>query len=53
MRYQIVARAPGEKWKFVAHGARYEPDEAEDMRELMQRRGKSVVLLPCPSNVES
>ena len=53
MRYQIVARAPGEKWKFVAHGARYERDEANKERARMEANGKSVALLPCPDDVES
>lgn len=47
-RVQIVKREPepGAKWVFVAHGARYQPAEAEDVRQTLERRGCKVQFLP-------
>lgn len=45
-RYQILTRDKrGEQWKFVAHGARYEAEEAQAMADLMKARGALVRLI--------
>lgn len=49
-RVQILRLAPGdERWAFVAHGARYDHNEAFRMQCDMEARGCKVRLIPVPS----
>lgn len=45
-RYQILARSKrGEPWHFLAHGARFEEQEAHAMRDSVASRGELVRLI--------
>ena len=49
-RYQIVKMEPGaDRWQFVAHGARYEREEAEEFRSRLHARGCETKLLTIPT----
>lgn len=45
-RVQIVARRTGERWRFLAHGATFNPGEAAEWRANLEGRGERVRFLP-------
>lgn len=46
--WQILERdKPGDPWRFVAHGARYDKARASDMVRRIKQRGGGVRLIFC------
>lgn len=47
-KYQIIKRVAGKdtKWEFVAHGSRFDKENALGMCDLIKSHGSKVRLLP-------